>query len=164
MVVIFIFGSSLLSSLPMQQLAWVEDDSFSKEGRMIRIYGRKLHIHCLLLQRRRVTCKRWWFTCCNFSFMCGPTCDWDVHMVYTVGRFWKSIFISNKQSTFSTSEQGVMVNLVEAAQAVLWLRENCTRLLEFSTKMTFHTQLGGMFLVYISHVLLYMMQCWFENF
>ena len=49
--------------------------------------------------------------------------------------------------------------LVETAQAVFWLRENCTRLLQFSTKMTFHTQLGGMFLVYISHVLLYMMQC-----
>ena len=91
--------------------------------------------------------------------MCGPTSDRYVCMIYMVGSFWKSIFIRNKQSSFLTSEQGVMVKLVETAQAVFWLRENCTRLLQFSTKMTFHTQLGGMFLVYISHVLLYMMQC-----
>jgi hypothetical protein len=73
-----------------------------------------------------------------------------IYMLQLLFHVWPNLGqICNKQSTFLTSEQGVMAKLEEVAQAVLWLRENCTRPLEFSTNITFHTQLGGMFLVYI---------------
>jgi hypothetical protein len=77
-------------------------------------------------------------------------------MMYIVESSIKSRFQHKNPLVFSTSEQGVMAQVVEVAQTVLWLHENCRRLLEFSTEMTFHTQLGGMFLVYIPHVLHHM--------
>ena len=99
------------------------------------------------------------------SLLCAAKPVTDICTWYTWLEASGSLFsCATTQSIFLTSEQVVMANLVEAAQAILWLRENCTRLLEFSTKMTFRTQLGGMFLVYIPHVLLCMIQCRFENF
>ena len=94
---------------------------------MIRIYGRKVRAKGDDLHA-------------TTSLLCvAQHVKRYVRMVYMVGSLWKSIFICNKQSIFSTSKQGVTANLVEAAEAVLWLRENCTSLSEFSTKMTFHT-------------------------
>jgi hypothetical protein len=77
-------------------------------------------------------------------------------MMYIVGSSIKSRFQCKKPFIFSSSEQGVMAQVVEIAQTVLWMRENCRRLLEFSTEMTFHTQLGGMFVIYVPHVLHHM--------